>query len=384
VSATSFPDCSPIFVVGSGRSGTTLLQLMLNAHPRIAVAGELGYFDQILQLRRLIPDLSGPEQVDRLFELLPRTGSFKFLSEVEAIFPEAQRKLKADPNPSYEKLYRYILESYAMAHGARRFGEKTPENIRHLDHLISIFPNCRVIHIVRDPRANIASRIKVPIWSNDVATHAIKWKIDILYGQIFLLSNCHAGKTSLEVRYEDLVADPEPCLRKICNFIGEAYDGSMLEYYKSSEHFIKNAPWQEGTYKPVYSSSVQKWRCELTESQIYLIEWITGRQLEHYGYSRSAARFSVRVTSAFQLARELFRWGRYKLQERKARRRGPATIYGANTKLYRMLWRILVMGEGRRSANVTSRARPSASPTGNDATESHRVTERERADGHEQ
>jgi hypothetical protein len=360
----TFTDCSPIFVVGSGRSGTTLLQMMMNAHPDIAVAGELGFFDQILQLRRLIPDLSGPDQVDRVFEFLPRTDNFKFLSEVDTVFPEARRRLKADPKPSFEKLYRYILESYALAHGARRFGEKTPENIRHLDHLVTIFPNCRVIHLVRDPRANVASRIKVPIFSNDVVTHAIKWKIDILYGQSFLTSN-RDSKTLLEVRYEDLVDDPEPSLWKICKFIGETYDNCMLEYYRSSEHFIKDEPWKEGTYSPVYSSSVQKWRYELTESQICLIEWITGRQLEYYGYSRSAVRFSTRVTSAFQLGRELFRWGRYKLRERKARRHGPATIYGTNTKLYRMLWRMLVLGEGRRSAGAWAQRlrRPPSSGT---------------------
>jgi hypothetical protein len=118
VTTTSFPDWSPIFVVGAGRSGTTLLQLMLNAHPRIAVAGELSYFDQILQLRTVVPELERPEQVDRLLELLRSTYNFKFLSDVEEVLPEVQRRLKAEAEPSYEKLYRYILEGYGARRGA--------------------------------------------------------------------------------------------------------------------------------------------------------------------------------------------------------------------------------------------------------------------------
>jgi hypothetical protein len=342
VSTTSFTDCSPIFVVGAGRSGTTLLQLMLNAHPGIAVAGELGYFDQILQLRRLVPDLSAPEQVDRLFELLRNTYNFQYLTEVESVLPQVQRRLKADPEPSYEKFYRYFMEGYGALRTPCRFGEKTPGNIRHLDELVALFPLCKIVHLIRDPRANVASRLKLPILSNDVITNAIKWKIDALYGQNFLLSNPQHRKNYCYEKYESLVLEPETTLRRICAFIGEPYDQSMLDYYRSSEHFIKDEPWKEGTSRPVYASSLEKWRQELTESQIYLIELVTGRQLEHFGYQRTAVRLRAKVASPFQLAIELGRWGRFKLRERKARQREPATVYGTSTKLYHMLWRSLV------------------------------------------
>jgi hypothetical protein len=339
VNSTSFADCSPIFVVGAGRSGTTLLQLMLNAHPHIAIAGELGFFEGILLLRRKIPDLSTPERIDQLFALLPNLDRHKYLTDVEAIFPAAQARLKADSAPTYEKLYRYILEGYGEVRGARRFGEKTPGNIRHLDALVSVFPNCRVVHVVRDPRANVASRRKLPMLSKDVITNTIKWNIDMCYSQSF--SEKHS-RNYFEINYENLVSDPVATLQRICHFLNEEYDDHMLEYYRSSEEYIKDEPWKNGTQRPVYRSSIETWRRELSEGQIYLIEWIVGRQMCRYGYTRSDVRFRTKVLSPLQVAQELFRWGQHKLSESKARKRSPTTIHATNTRLYQMLWRAIV------------------------------------------
>jgi Sulfotransferase family len=335
---TSFPDCSPIFVVGAGRSGTTLLQLMLNAHPEIAIAGEVTFFDQILPLRSKFPDLDTPERIDRLFALLPRLKLYKYLTEVDTIFPEVQQRVKADPAPSYEKLYRFILEAYGAARGARRFGEKTPSNIRHLDALASIFPNCKIIHVIRDPRATVASRTKVPIFSNDVLTHSIKWKLDICCGRAFAQES-HIYR---EIHYEKLVVEPVATLRHVCRFLGEEYDDRMLEYHWSSAKHIKGEPWKYGTQDPVYRSSLETWRRELSEGQIHLIELITGPQMAHHGYPRSNVRLRAKLLTPLHMVRELFRWGRHKRAERKVRQGTPTTINGTNARLYHLLWRVLV------------------------------------------
>jgi Sulfotransferase family len=339
VKTTSFTDCSPIFVVGAGRSGTTLLQLMLNAHPQIAIAGELGFFDEILLLRSKIPDLRTPERIDELFGLLPSLDKHKYLTEVETVFPAARARLKADPTPSYEKLYRYILEGYGTLRGARRFGEKTPGNIRHLQALVSVFPNCKVIHVIRDPRANVASRRKMPMMSRDVITNTIKWNIDLSCGHSFAQDH---SRNYCEIKYEDLVSDPVQTLERVCRFVDEAYDAQMLEYYRSSAEYVKDEPWKNGTQKPVYRSSIETWRRELSEGQIYLIEWIARRQMARYGYPRSAARLRTKLSSPLQVAQELFRWGQHKRWESRTRQRAPATIHATNKKLYHMLWRALV------------------------------------------
>jgi hypothetical protein len=339
VHTTSFADCSPIFVVGAGRSGTTLLQLMLNAHPRIAIAGEVGFFDEILLLRRKVPDLGSPERIDQLFALLPNLEGHKYLTEVEAVFPEAQARLKADPAPSYEKLYRYLLEAYGAARGARRFGEKTPSNIRYLESLASLFPNCRIIHVFRDPRATVCSRTKVSVFSDDIITHSIKWKIDMSCGKAFARAG---NQIYCEIAYEELVAEPVATLKHICGFLGEKYDDCMLEYHHSTDKYIKDEPWKHGTQKPVYRSSVETWRRELSEAQVHLIERITSRQMADYGYLPSNVRFRTKLLSPLHAARELFRWGRHKMREHQARQRTPTTLYGTNTKLYHMLWRALI------------------------------------------
>lgn len=328
MNSTSFADCSPIFVVGAARSGTTLLQLMLNAHPDIAIAGEFGFFDEMLVLRSKIPDLDAPERIDQLFALLPSLARYQYLTEVEAVFPAVRARLKADAAPSYEKLYRYVLEGYGSLRGARRFGEKTPANIRHLASLVAVFPKCQVIHVVRDPRANVASRRKMPMLSTDVITNTIKWNIDICCGRSF--SNSHS-QNYCEINYEKLVSEPVSTLQHVCQFLDEPYDDRMLEYHRSSQDYIKDEPWKAGTQKPVYRSSIETWRRELSESQIYLIEWIAGRQMAHYGYP-----------SPLQVARELLRWGQHKRSERKTRQGSPTTIHATNTRLYHMIWRSLV------------------------------------------
>ena len=335
----SFNDCSPIFVVGAGRSGTTLLQLMLNAHPDIAIAGELGFFDEILLLREEVPDLETHERIDRLFALLPRLARYQYLTEVEEIFPSVQARLKADPAPSYEKLYRFLLEGYGSLRGARRFGEKTPSNIRHLEALASIFPSCKMVHVVRDPRANVASRLKMPMMSTDVLTNAIKWNIDTYYATSFAQGH---RQNFCEINYEKLVADPTSTLQDICVFLGEPYDDRMLEYHRSSRSYIKDEPWKAGTERPVYRSSLETWRNELSEEQIYLIECVTARQMARYGYARSALPLRTKLASPLQAVRELARWRQHKRSERENRQRSPTTIHSTNTKLYHMLWRSLV------------------------------------------
>lgn len=338
MTGTSFADCSPIFVVGAGRSGTTLLQLMLNAHSRISLAGEIGFFQQTLQLEARFPSLRSESEIDGLFRQLSHTSNYQFLPDADRVFRLAKGRLLADPDADFARLYRYILEGYASLLGRARFGEKTPENIRHLDDMVDLFPNCRIIHIFRDPRAIAASRSKLPFWSNDIVTNTLKWKIDMVFAREFV-DRC-GERNFLEVSYESLISDPRACLEKICRFVGEEYEEGMLEFHKTSEAFLKDEPWKKGTMRPVYSASLEKWREELSPTQVCLIEAIAGRQLVQHGYERSAQGLRARLGAPALLVRELARWARYKRRERQKRHDGSGTIHGTNRKFYQLLYRL--------------------------------------------
>lgn len=116
-SGENFTDCSSMFVVGSARSGTTLLQMMLNAHPDTAVAGELHFKSRF------------PTSIRRI-----ASTSFSVPCR------RARHRLLAADQPGYGLLYRFLLEGSFGSNPLPRFGEKTNANVRYLDELVMLFP----------------------------------------------------------------------------------------------------------------------------------------------------------------------------------------------------------------------------------------------------
>ena len=178
-------DCSPVFVVGIGRSGTTLLQLLLNSHPNIAIYGEIHYFYQISRLKSVIPSLGTPRDIDEFHSMVRNTPAFEHLPNAETIYQAAITRLKSDSYPTYESFYRNILEEFARLEGKSRFGEKTPSNVRYLDRVLHIFPNAKIIHIVRDPRDVVASLGRANWASNEIIENSLKWKYYVGCGNRF-------------------------------------------------------------------------------------------------------------------------------------------------------------------------------------------------------
>lgn len=333
---TKFPDCSPVFICGSVRSGTTLLQLLLNAHPNIAIFGELHYFDQILQIRRLVSSLEDDTSLDKLLELMQNVDNYKYIPEADEFFRSVRERFQREENRSYENFFRCVLEEYARGQGAGRFGEKTPTNIRYLDRLLGIFPNAKIIHIIRDPRSVVASSISMPWTANDAVVNAMKWKCDILYSRSF----ARPESSYMEVRYEDIVFDTENRLRKICTFLGEDYDDAMVEFYKTSESYIRNEPWKERTHRPIDDAAIDRWRRDLSEPQIFLVEKIVGDLLTDFGYERAQLSTGAKVMSPFVFTVELLKYAGYKYRDTRARRDDYAhVIFGEKEQLYKMFFK---------------------------------------------
>ena len=336
-----FHNCNPIFVVGASRSGTTLLQLMLNAHPNIAIYGELHYFDEILQIKKLLPSLKTDEDIDRFFLMLRNVYSYRHLPHSEKVYNAVKLRMKNDNSCSYEKFYKFSLEENAAINHSERIGEKTPENIRYLKKLITIFPNCKIIHIVRDPRAVIASCIKVPWTSNSTIINALKWKSEVNNSQVFLRSN--PSVSYLEVLYEKLVSTPQNELKRICRFMGEGYDQKMLDYYKLSDRNLRNEPWKNGTKRPIYGSSTQRWRNELSAAQIFIIEKTVSSFMRKFGYERSTINISTKLNSITVLWLEFVRYLQYKFKERTSdKTEGENVITPEQRTLYKIVFKCLL------------------------------------------
>lgn len=103
-------DLSPIFVVGTPRSGTTLLQLMLNAHSQLSIMGELHYFDEILQIREHIPNLDSNKDFQNFFKLLPKAHSLQYLPKLHELLATVKLRMENTGQASYEIFHRYMME----------------------------------------------------------------------------------------------------------------------------------------------------------------------------------------------------------------------------------------------------------------------------------
>jgi len=219
-----------------------------------------------------------------------------------------RRRLLDDPAPTYERYHLFMMREYADRKGAARFGEKTPSNVWYLTDLRRIYPDARIIEIVRDPRAVVASALKVPFTSDDVLTNAIKWKCDIRFGLAF----ARGDDGYRRVRYEQLVQDPETELTRLCDFLGEAFSPSMLEYHRSAAELIHDEPWKERATHPVVPEAAERWRQELTRAQVRVIELVTGPECRYLGYPLATVRPERYLGGLAQVPTELWRYYRFK------------------------------------------------------------------------
>jgi len=343
-----FEHGAPIFVVGAPRSGTSLLARMLDAHPAIGLADELCFFDIVLSAQSEVPELDSPERIARFLELLPRMDHVRFWADGEALIAAAADRLRADPAPSYARFYRYLMEARAAAVGARRFGEKTPWNVRHLEALEALFPNARFVHIVRDPRAVVASKRKLPRTSTDVVTNAVKWSIDVAAAGRYRDSSPERAARLLEIRYEDLVRNPEPVLRRLTDFLGEPFDPAMLTFTEAGTPAFKDQPWRDGVRRPLFDSSLASWRNEFTPAQLWLVQRLTRAGMARYGYTAEPIPIRGRFVLPLQVLREFAAWLAFKRAESRRRAAEPGIVFRAETTLlYKLLLQAIL--KGRRS-----------------------------------
>jgi hypothetical protein len=251
----------PIFIVGCHRSGTTLLRLLLDSHPGISCGPETGFLTDFARLTR-----------DPAWSHLRQYG-----------FPKEywHRKIAG--------LFDSFQRDYAQARGKVRWAEKTPNYALHLDYINELFPDCQVVHIIRDGRDVVASHLDR--WGLVSAVKATrKWP---LYVQAVRAAGARlpAGRY-VEVRYEDLVTDTETTLRKLLDFLGEPWDDVLLEYdgqphdvqprylaFSSSRRAAAGDP-----AAAVYRSRVGAYRRELNPILRLLFRLVGGRTLRELGY----------------------------------------------------------------------------------------------------
>ncbi|HEX9993953.1 MAG TPA: sulfotransferase [Acidimicrobiales bacterium] len=275
----------PVFVVGIVRSGTSLMSMMLSAHPAFAVAPDLHYIHHWVRRHRHL-ELSRPADFEEFWAAFSGNERFGYLG-VDA--DDVRRYIEATQRFSFRGVYLSILETFAANLQKRRWGEKTPFTANHLDTLFGWFPDARVIYMLRDPRAVVSSLRKIP-WLADVGvpTHARSWATGV--GRALADDG---DPRVLRVRYERLVHRPTDELARICRFLDEEYSPEMLTGRPALGTWaLRDREGWERTHLsaalgPVHDASVERWRRELAPGEVELIEEICGPVMQQAGYSPS-------------------------------------------------------------------------------------------------
>lgn len=274
----------PIFVVGCPRSGTTMLSLMIHAHPRMAMPPESRFLLRSWRNRKKFGDLSSPEQRMALAKACVRTGS-----KVRDLGLDPQEVLEAIlvAPPTYGSAYGTIFKMFADKHGKARWGDKRPAYYQEVDLLLRLFPDAQIVHIVRDGRANVASLKKMPWWPYDSIGSMAAWS------QAEYCSRRNAKRLPADVfhvvRYESLVANPEPVLRDLCRFLEEDFHPSMLEPSEVRDIVPEKKVWHGNLKQSVNTDRVESWRKGLEPWELGLMETVLRRKLKRWDYPISGA-----------------------------------------------------------------------------------------------
>jgi hypothetical protein len=294
------------FIVGCGRSGTTLLRAMVDAHPDLAVPPESHFVVALAHDGPLdrVAFLDGLEASDRfaLWELDRATVEAELLRSAAATYPDGVRT---------------VFAAYAAMSGKSRWADKTPGNVLHIARLAELFPEAVFVHLVRDGRDVAASFLELG-WAGTIEEAAMHWKLRVRRGRRAGAS-LPAGRYH-EVRYEDLVAGPEPALRRFCRAAALPFDPAMLDHRDRAAEVVRTTSHPSyhrhlaGPVRP----DVRAWRRELSEEDVARFELVAGDVLAELGYERAAARASARLR--LEVTRRRARWGAHRVVKATRRR----------------------------------------------------------------
>jgi len=271
------------FVVGCQRSGTTLLQAMLDAHPEIAMAPESNFIPQLARRFTIgwhpSETLHG-ELADALLSRRRFTYWRMSRTEVVAALDEAGA-------PDFAGAIRTVYAKRAKSLGKHLYGDKTPSYVTKLPAIAGLFPEARFVHLIRDGRdVSLSLAAAFERGPRSAVEGAVYWRAAVESGRS--AGEALGADRYLEVRYEDLVADPEPVAAAICGFAGIEPDDRMLRPAMAAARVAAGYPdpsLHRNLHRPI--AARREWRTEMPRREVRRFELIAGDLLADLGYPRA-------------------------------------------------------------------------------------------------
>jgi hypothetical protein len=274
---TSF---QPLFIIGSPRSGTTMLQVLLGEHPQVATTVELTLFP-----RYIGPWLQTWDEEKR------NSTEGRWNQGLPFVF--SREELKAHLRGFLESVYAKLQ---AQKSGATHVLDKYPANSMVTPLIRDFLPDARFIHVIRDGRdvacSMVAAARKIGFGTSTIRESAVAWKRHLLAAREAQSS----GDRYMEIRYEALVKEGVASYRQVLDFCGLPYEEGWLAKVIEENSFEKmkagrrsgdpSAPVPEGHYR---EGRVEGWRKTLSAEEAFDFERLAGDLLRELGYESSAA-----------------------------------------------------------------------------------------------
>ncbi|QID16770.1 sulfotransferase [Nitrogeniibacter mangrovi] len=289
-----------VFVTGASRSGTTVLARSLGRHSEILGMDELHYFGELASPP--FPQIGRSEAVSRAATIIARSERGIWNSEVlQADRDRAEKIIDGcigDEGINAADAFFETIKAMAAERGKSIPCEQTPRNIYYAKALVDRSDSVRILHMVRDPHAVLASqknRWKRRANSNKAIPFSEMIRVWVNYHP-YTMAKLWSGANEIAqqlsdhpqihiVRYEDLVAHPERTLKGICGFLGVAFEEAMLEVA-----VVGSSQRHDGGRTGFARDSLDAWKHVLTKNEAWVVERTCARLMARFDYPRVADR----------------------------------------------------------------------------------------------
>ena len=289
-----------LFMLGCDRSGTTLLQSLLNSHPAILVTYEMGV---IYPFKDIHEREGGPSMI----KFAIKRGLVD-----EELASQVLEEYRGGKYQSFANLMAKLFRMRAYKDGKNIWSDKKPDYTGDIDELASLFPNSRFVNIIRDPRAVSSSWARTG-WGPMTTYHAAQaWKKRVNEAHDSLIK---LDKTRYEnILFEDLISDPQTVLERICRLVEQEYDPVMLDPLNRKKLVLSKRlnKLHPNRNKPIDSNIVEKWK-DVSRFRLSHIETVCREDMLELGYEPiTATRKSVPIfwKAFYRLENKIFRYYR--------------------------------------------------------------------------
>ena len=323
---------SPIFIVGTPRSGTTLMAKILGRHSRLFMPGETHFFDDVYAFRKSFGNLDNPDTrecvASKLADHYKRYWEIQDQERIDSIIrnrPEQWNQWR-DGMHEYRDALSGFMELQMELEGKYRWGNNAPIDIFNIEEILSFYSDAKFIICVRDPRDFLLSyKGKWHITGEEHVERLRKlyhpvitsllWKSSMR--QLPWLKSKIPQGNWLIVRYEDLVTITEDTVRRVCDTIGEHFEAQILEVRENNSSADRQ---QQG----IFSTSIERWRHNLDPAEIAVAQHLIGVEMAELAYTQENISAPMMALASIYLGAP---WAFVRAMRANAEMRGPLIPY---------------------------------------------------------